>query len=828
MQNKARAQQSGNDAQIHLQVKGMSCASCVAHVERALLGEPGVLSASVNLATEKASITFDPAKTTPQALIGRVQNAGYTVAQKELVVGIRGMTCASCVRHVEETLKRIPSMSSAVVNLATERATLTFPEGTVTFADIQKAVAAAGYEALQLVEAGGEDQEHSRRNEELRKLKADVLVAAALSAPIVLLSMLPMLIPGGHHWIAQNVPVFWQNVFFFALATIVQFGPGRRFLVRGYKSLRAAAPDMNSLVMIGTGAAYLYSVVATFLPRLLPANATHVYYEASVTIITLVLLGKFFEARARSGTNEAIKKLLKLQPKTARVVRAGKEQDVSVAEVPVGETIVVRPGEKIPVDGELTSGRSFVDESMITGEPIPVEKTAPAKVVAGTINQQGSFTFKATQVGSATLLAQIIRLVEQAQASKPAIQALADKVVRYFVPVVLALATLTFFVWLIWGPEPSLTFALVNAVAVLIIACPCAMGLATPTSIMVGTGKAAGLGVLFRKGDALQTLQEVSIVALDKTGTLTLGQPVLTDLIIIPGFDEDEVLSLIAAVESKSEHPVGRAIVKHAEQRQVARTSAENFQSTSGYGVQATVNGKTVHLGADRFMHKIGLSTDQFTAEASRLGDEGKTPLYAAVNNQIVAVLAVADPIKDSTPEAIAALHRLGLRVAMITGDNRRTAEAIARKLGIDEVMAEVLPEGKVDAVTKLQSSGAQVAYVGDGINDAPALAKADVGIAIGTGTDVAIEAADVVLMSGDLRGVINAIALSKATLRNIRQNLFWAFFYNAALIPLAAGALYPFFGWTLSPIWAAAAMGLSSLFVLGNALRLKRFRSAL
>jgi P-type Cu+ transporter len=810
---------------LEFQVTGMSCASCVAHVERALKQDPGVHSASVNLATERASITFDPSLTSPGALTRRVEQAGYTVPQTEWVADIRGMTCAGCVRHVEDALRRVPSVTSASVNLATERATITFPAGTVTFDEIREAVAEAGFEAMPVSEPGGEDREQVRREQELRSLGKDVLVAALVSAPIIILSMGPMLIPGGHHWAAQHVPVFWQNIVFFILATIVQFGPGRRFMSRGFKALRQNAPDMNSLVMIGTSAAYFYSVVATFVPSILPANAAHVYYEASATIITLVLLGKYLEARARRGTSEAIKKLLRLQPKTARVVRAGREQDLSVREVLVGETVVVRPGEKIPVDGELLTGNSFVDESMITGEPIPVEKVPPAKVVAGTINQQGSFTFKATQVGSATVLAQIIRLVEQAQASKPAIQALADKVVRYFVPMVLAVATLTFLVWLLWGPEPALTFALVNAVAVLIIACPCAMGLATPTSIMVGTGKAAELGVLFRKGEALQTLQEVRIVALDKTGTLTLGQPVLTDFNTKQGFDPDEVLALIAAVEARSEHPVGRAIVRHAEQKRVPQAIAESFLATSGYGVQASVNGRLVHLGADRFMHKLRLSTSEFAAESSRLADEGKTPLYAAIDNRLAAILAVSDPIKESSPQAIAALHRLGLRVAMISGDNRRTAEAIGRKLGIDEVLAEVLPEGKVDAVMRLQSSGVKVAFVGDGINDAPALAKADVGIAIGTGTDVAIEAADVVLMSGDLRGVINALALSKATLRNIRQNLFWAFFYNTALIPLAAGALYPFLGWALSPIWAAAAMGLSSLFVLTNALRLKRFQ---
>jgi Cu+-exporting ATPase len=515
---------------------------------------------------------------------------------------------------------------------------------------------------------------------------------------------------------------------------------------------------------------------------------------------------------------------LGLQPKTARVVRGGEELELPVAQVVPGDTVVVRPGERVPVDGVVVEGSSFVDESMITGESVPVRKTAGEKVVGGTINETGAFRFRATAVGEATVLAQIVRMVEEAQGGKPRIQALADRVVSVFVPVVMAIAALTFVAWLAFGPEPALTFALVNTVAVLIIACPCAMGLATPTSIMVGTGKAAEMGVLFRKGEALQSLQEARVIALDKTGTLTKGEPELTDLALRPGFDRAEVLRLVASVEATSEHPIAAAVVRAARSEGLEPAPADGFEAVPGLGVRASVEGRRVEVGADRYMRRLGVDVSPFAAEAARLADEGKSPLYAAVDGELAAVIAVADPLKDSTPAAIGALHALGLRVAMVTGDDERTAQAIARRLGIDEVLAEVLPGGKVDAVRQLQAEGRRVAFVGDGINDAPALAAADVGVAIGTGTDVAIESADVVLMSGDLRGIPNALALSKATLANIRQNLFWAFAYNTVLIPVAAGALYPAFGLLLSPVLAAAAMGLSSVFVLSNALRLRRF----
>ncbi|WP_342586378.1 copper-translocating P-type ATPase [Meiothermus taiwanensis] len=672
------------------------------------------------------------------------------------------------------------------------------------------------------------DLEREARAKEIANLRRAVLLAAAFALPLFLIAMLPMLFPPVEEWLMRTfghgvmAALSWVML---ALATPVQFGPGLRFYRHGWKALRSGSPDMNSLVMIGTSAAYFYSLAVVLFPGLFPPQARHVYFEAAGVVITLILLGKYLEALAKGRTSEAMQRLLSLQAKTARVVEGSTEREIPVDEVLPGDLIAVRPGEKIPVDGVVVSGQSYVDESMITGEPIPVLKSEGAKVIGGTLNQNGAFTFQATAVGEGTVLAQIIKLVEAAQGSKPAIQNLADRVVAVFTPIVLGIALLTAGVWLLFGGENALTFALVNTVAVLIIACPCAMGLATPVSVMVGTGKAAEMGVLFRKGEALQTLQEAQVIALDKTGTLTQGKPELTDLQALEGFDEAELLRLVASLEKSSEHPVAQAIVKAAQGRGLELSEPVDFEALPGYGVGGQVGIYRVEVGADRYMARLGLDVSAFGAEAARLADEGKTPLYAAVNGKLAAILAVADPIKEGTPEAIAALHRQGLKVAMITGDHRRTAQAIARQLGIDEVLAEVLPAGKADAVKELQAQGYKVAFVGDGINDAPALAQADVGIAIGTGTDVALETADVILISGDLRGVPGAIALSRATLKNIRLNLFWAFAYNIVLIPVAAGVLYPFTGWLLSPVLAGAAMGLSSVFVLSNALRLRRFR---
>ncbi|GAA5512357.1 copper-transporting P-type ATPase [Deinococcus carri] len=811
---------------VELGVQGMTCASCVGRVERGLNKVEGVERASVNLATERATVTYDPEQTTPQALMAKVKDIGYEPLVGEADLSVQGMTCASCVARVERALRKVDGVLDASVNLATERASVRYLPSSVSMGQLKAAVQAAGYAVLES-EAGRDrsDQEREAREREVRSLKRAVTFSAVFAIPLLILAMLPMLSMPFHMWLAERVDTRVLNWVMLALALPIQFGPGLRFYRLGWKSLKNRAPDMNALVMIGTTAAFLYSLVATVAPGIFPAGTAHVYYEASGVVITLILLGKYFEAVAKGRSSEAMKKLLSLQAKTARVVRNGQELELPTDEVLVGDLISVRPGEKIPVDGEVVQGTSFVDESMITGEPVPVAKQGGAPVVGGTINQNGAFQFRATRIGADTALAQIIKLVESAQGSKPPIQGLADKVVSVFVPVVLGIAALTFLVWLALGGPQALSFALVNTVAVLIIACPCAMGLATPTSIMVGTGKAAELGVLFRNGTALEGLQSVNVVAVDKTGTLTKGKPELTDLVTAPGFHRAEVLKLVAAAEEQSEHPIARAIVAAAKKEGVAIVPPDSFQAVPGFGLEARVEGRLVQVGADRYMHKLGLNVGEFAAQAAQLGDEGKSPLYAALDGQLAAVIAVADPIKEGSPEAVRALHRQGLRVAMITGDNQRTANAIARQLGIDEVLAEVLPSGKSDAVKALQGKGNTVAFVGDGINDAPALAQADVGLAIGTGTDVAVETADVILMSGDLRGVPNALALSRATLRNIKLNLFWAFAYNIVLIPVAAGVLYPAFGWLLSPVLAAAAMGFSSVFVLSNALRLRSFR---
>ncbi len=814
-------------SQATLAVQGMTCAACVGRVERALRAAPGVQSASVNLATERATVQFDASASSPLALAAAVQAAGYGVRTESVDLAVTGMTCAACVGRVERALQGADGVVQATVNLATERATVEYATGATDAGRLAEVVRKAGYDVVTPQDGvSAQDAERAARDAEHARLGRRLGLAAALTLPLLLLEMVPMAIPGGMAWIDGLVPMQTRWLISFALATAVQFGPGLRFYRSGWAAARHGSPDMNTLVALGTSAAYGYSVVATFLPGILPPDAVHVYFEASAAIITLILLGKWIEARARGRTSDAVRSLLQLRPDTARVVRDGTEVDVPIAEVVMADLVRVRPGERVPVDGVIAEGTTTIDESMVTGEPFPVEKTEGAEVVGGTVNQAGSVVVRTSAVGADTVLAQIVTLVEHAQASRPAIQALADRVVAVFVPIVLVLAALTAVVWLIIGPEPSLTYALVAAVSVLIIACPCAMGLATPVSVMVGTGKAAERGVLFRRGDALQSLSEVDVVALDKTGTLTEGRPRLTDLVLADGSPrrESSLLALVASAEAASEHPVGRALVEAAQARGLTlEQPATDVQAVPGMGLRASVGGHRVEVGADRWMADLGLSVDAFAETARALAEAGKTPLYAAVDGRLAAVLAVADAIRDTTPAAIAALHRAGLRVAMVTGDNRRTAEAVARQLGIDEVRAEVRPADKAAAVRELQAQG-RVAFVGDGINDAPALAQADVGVAIGTGTDVAIEAADVVLMRGDLGALVEARSLSAATLRNIKQNLFWAFAYNVVLIPVAAGVLYPVWGTLLSPVWGAAAMGLSSLFVLANALRLRRW----
>ncbi|HWJ88281.1 MAG TPA: heavy metal translocating P-type ATPase [Pelagibacterium sp.] len=815
---------------ISLPIEGMTCASCVGRVERALLEVPGVEEVSVNLVTERASITAG-AGADHETLAKAVEKAGYSVPAPQIGAGdavalaIEGMTCASCVGRVEAAVKAVPGVTDAVVNLATERATV---RGSADVGAVIAAIAAAGYAAQPVGDsADGDAQQAEKKEAEQQRLYRDFALAAILTAPVFLIEMGSHLVPAFGRLIETSIGMQWSWYIQFALTSIVLFGPGLRFYQKGLPALARFAPDMNSLVAVGTLAAYGYSLVATFLPGLLPAGTVNVYYEAAAVIVTLILLGRLMEARAKGRTSDAIRRLVGLQAKTARINRDGTVFDLPIGSVVAGDLVEVRPGERIPLDGEVIEGDSYVDESMITGEPIPVAKGVGSAVVGGTVNQTGAFSFRATAVGADTVLSQIIRMVEDAQGSKLPIQALVDKVTMWFVPAVFLVAALAFVVWLIFGPSPALTFALVNAVAVLIIACPCAMGLATPTSIMVGTGRGAELGVLFRKGEALQLLRDARVVAVDKTGTLTEGKPALTDLELAEGFARAPVLGAVAAVEARSEHPIARAIVDAAKQEGIDLAPVSQFESVTGFGVKADVNSQRVEIGADRYMVELGHDVSGFAAVAERLGNEGKSPLYAAIDGKLAAIIAVSDPIRDTTPAAIRALHDLGLKVAMVTGDNARTAKAIAARLGIDEVIAEVLPDGKVDAVRRLKAEHGKVAFVGDGINDAPALAEADVGLAIGSGTDIAIEAADVVLMSGNLQGVPNAIALSKATIGNIRQNLFWAFAYNTALIPVAAGLLYPAYGILLSPVFAAGAMALSSVFVVGNALRLRRFKVA-
>ena len=812
---------------IQIPVRGMTCASCAGRVERGLLKVPGITQATVNLVTSEVIVKFsEPVALT--LLVEAVESSGYQVPLQGYDYAVSGMNCSSCVGRIEKALAQSPIVISYQVNLATKQAHVQLLAGEEP-ETISQWLTEHNYPSTLLADNQRKaDDLNTRQAAEQTHLKKQLKYAFLFATPLFILEMGAHFIAPFHAFLQRTFET--QHLWYVQaiLAALVLFGPGREILIMGWHGLRRLAPDMNSLVALGTLSAFSYSMIATFVPKILPAETVNVYFEASAVIIALILLGRFLEARAKGSAADAIKRLINLQPNEARVLVNGKVLDKPVAEIRLGEILDIRPGERIALDGVVVDGQSFVDESMLTGEPIPVEKAQDAQVIGGTVNQTGSLQIKVQQVGANTVLAHIIRLVEQAQGSKLPIQGLVDRITLWFVPAVMVAALLTFIAWLIFAPAPAISLALVNAVAVLIIACPCAMGLATPTSIMVGTGRAAQLGILFRQGQALQNLKNVKVIAVDKTGTLTEGQPQLTDFTVTDTYQEDPVLALIAAVEQQSEHPIAQAIVQAAEQRELQIPSISEFQSITGMGVQAIVDGQQIQIGADRFMTSLNINTDQFAKQAQQLGEQGKSPLYAAINGRLAAMLAVSDPIKASSKAAIEHLHAQGLKVAMITGDNQHTADAIAKQLGIDHVVAQVMPEGKVEAVKKLQEQYGQVAYVGDGINDAPALAAADVGIAIGTGTDVAMDAADVVLMSGHLTGVINALALSKATLRNISQNLFWAFAYNIALIPVAAGILYPFNGTLLSPVLAATVMALSSVFVVTNALRLRGFKAPL
>ena len=729
---------------------------------------------------------------------------------------VEGMECASCSSRVERVLGRLEGVEAVGVNLATERATVRARPGLGDDA-IAEAIRRAGFQASpEAADAPTDRAAEQAADRERQKRRA--LWAAALTLPIWLLEMVPMVVPAAAAWLEASVGVQAVRWVSLALGTAVQFGPGLHFWRNGWAALRAGAPSMDTLVLLGTLAAYGYSLVATLAPGVLPAGADHVYFEAAATIITLVLGGRYLEALAKGRAGESIRALLDLQPPTAEVVREGGPVEVPLEAVAVGDRVLVRPGARVPVDGVVVEGRSFVDESAMTGEPVPVEKEAEASVAAGTVNGTGALTVRATAVGAGTALAGIVRMVERAQGSKPPIQALADRVVRVFVPVVLATAAVTLAVWMVVGPEPRLTYALVASVSVLIIACPCAMGIATPISVLVGTGRAADTGAFVREGAGLQALAEADTVVFDKTGTLTMGRPAVTDVVAL-GLEADEAVRLAAAVEARSEHPIARAITEHAGQP----PEAADVEAVPGYGVSGTVGGRRVDVGAGRYLERLGVGLEApHRDRAEALAAEGKTPVWVVVDGAPAALLAVADPIKPGAEAALEALRARGLDLALVTGDAEATARAVASRLGIGTVRAEVLPDEKAEAVAALQAEGRRVAFVGDGINDAPALATADAGLAMGTGTDVAIEAGDVVLVGGDLATVDRAVGLARATLRNIRQNLFWAFAYNVVLIPVAAGVLFPAFGVLLSPMLAALAMVFSDLFVIGNALRLR------
>ncbi|MDP3062691.1 MAG: copper-translocating P-type ATPase [Chloroflexota bacterium] len=829
-----------------LPVEGMTCASCVMHVEDALKEVPGVLSAQVNLATEKAAVQLGPQKhVSLKALRDAVADAGYKVPMEKLTLNIGGMTCASCVMRVEESLKGVPGVQSAQVNLATEKAAVEFLPGAVTLEALRQAVAEAGYRAEGTDSRLGrdatekEEMERLAKTREIRSLRNRFSFSIMLGAVIFVGSF--DLLP----WVSSLMARAWYPYLLWALATPVQFWAGWSFYTSGFGALRHRTANMHTLIAVGTSAAYIYSVVAVVAPGLFAAQGIEaaVYFDTSALIIALILLGRYLEARAKGRTSEAIRRLMGLRPKTARVVRAGREADVPVEEVVVDDIIVVRPGEKLPVDGVVTEGHSAVDESMLTGESMPVEKGEGAKVFGATINKTGSFRFRATRVGRDTALAQIVRLVEEAQGSKEPIQRLVDIISAYFVPAVIGVGALSFLLWLFIGPQPAFTYALLTFVAVLIIACPCALGLATPTAIMVGTGKGAEAGVLIRSAEALERAHKTRAIVLDKTGTLTVGKPSMTDVVAVPPLGEDELLRLAASAEQGSEHPLGQAIVAAAQERGATLEAAKDFEAVPGRGIHAQVNGVALLIGNREFIVESNVGLDGLDARAQELSQDGKTPMYVAADGKLVGLIAVADTIKPEAPEVVAQLQRMGIEVTMLTGDNRRTAEAIAKKLGVARVFAEVLPQDKAAMIVQLQKEGKVVAMVGDGINDAPALTQADIGIAMGTGTDVAMESADITLMRGDLRGLVTTFRLSRATIRTIRQNLFWAFAYNTALIPVAAGVLYPlfsslggvpsglqfFFGdrGFLNPILAALAMAFSSVSVVSNSLRLRRFKVA-
>ena len=795
----------------------------------------GVRHATVNPNGTLLHVLYDPASASPATIIEASQDAGYSIGASSIVLPIQGMHCASCVVTIEQALRHTAGVLDATVNPATEQVHIQYQPGLVDLAGLTEAIEDAGYQvrtptpassAVAAQEESPLDQEELDRAYEYRTLLRKFWFAIAISIPVLLFSY-PQFVPGLRDWLMPGsiqLRIIWGLLGLITLPVLAW--SGSQFYTGMWGALKHRQANMHTLIAIGISAAWLYSAVAVLFPQVFPrGTSVEVFYDVTSVVTALIVLGLLLELKAKGRTSEAIKKLIGLQAKTARVLRNGAEADIPVEEVLVGDTVIVRPGEKIPVDGMVSEGASAVDESMITGESIPVEKQSGDEVIGATMNQTGTFRFQATRVGKDTALAQIVRLVQDAQGSKAPVQRVVDLVSHYFVPSVLILAIAAAMVWFIFGPAPAAVYALIVFVTTLIIACPCALGLATPTSLTVGIGKAAEHGILIRSGDALQTTQRLQTIVLDKTGTITKGKPELTNVVALNGFDEDELVELVASVERDSEHPLAAAIVAGARERGLVLATATNFAAIPGHGVEADALGQHVLLGNARLMTERKVALGQLSAEATRLADDGKTPMYVGINGRAAGIVAVADTVKEESATAIAALQRMGIEVVMLTGDNRRTAAAIASQVGVDRVLAEVLPQDKAHEVQKLQLEGKKVGMVGDGINDAPALTQADVGFAIGTGTDIAIEAADVTLISGSLQGVVTAFAVSRATMRNVYQNLVGAFLYNTLGIPIAMGLLYPFLGILLSPILAAAAMAASSVTVVTNANRLRGWK---
>jgi len=819
--------QSG-PARIELPVSGLTCAHCVQAVEQALRLVSGVSGATVNLALGRAFVEYDPGKTTVSALHEAIKAAGYRSEAAKTRFRIEGITCASCITKIETALRETPGVLSASVSLGTEEAVVEYLPSTADVAAIKAAVGSAGYpvrEAPPPTGADALDRETEAREREYRALMRKWWFGAAVGVFTMIMSY-PWLFPGLRDWFPRGSPRLWSvwaAMGVAALAVLVY--SGNQFFTGAWQALRHRSANMHTLIALGTGVAWIYSTIALLFPQLFPASEfTEVYYDVTVVVTALVVLGLAMELKAKGRTSDAIRKLIGLQAKTARVVRDGREVDIPVEEVLVGDVVVVRPGEKVPVDGEIVEGSSAVDESMVTGESLPVEKTVGDEVIGSTINKTGAFRFRATKVGKDTALATIIRMVQDAQGSKVPVQRIVDVVSGYFTPAVAILAIVGFMFWYTLGPEPRLVFSLIVAVTTLIIACPCALGMATPMSLTTGVGLGALNGILIRSGEALQTAQRLQTIILDKTGTITHGKPVLTDVVVTGGFRDEEVLTLAGGVEKSSEHPLAAAIVDGATTRGLALPDAEGFNAIPGHGIEARVAGRTVLLGNLKLMRDRTVAVDGLVARAAALADDGKTPMYVAIDGRPAGLVAVADTVKQDSKEAIRALRTMGLEVVMITGDNERTARAIGRQVGIERALAEVLPQDKAFNVQRLQLEGKKVGMVGDGINDAPALAQADVGFAIGTGTDVAIAASDITLIKGSLRGVVLAIQISRVTMRNVYQNLVGAFVYNVLGLPIALGVLYPVSGILLSPLLAALAMSFSSVTVIANANRLKRW----